>query len=281
MALDPARDWMVPASREQPAMLRHGWPLQNMLAAYMGRLEAAVIPAGVRMLPRQQSIGAQMPQAAGLAWALRIKGERGAVLAYCGDGASSEGDFHEACNLAGVMRAPLVVVLINNSYAISTPVAKQTAGALAARAPGYGFPGISVDGNDVFAVYAASKWAVERALAAEGPALIECETYRMSFHNTTDNPNEYRSAEEVEAAARFDPIDRLRRYAVRAGIASEETVKAMEADAQAQLRASYEVVSGLPRPGAPAIFEHIYDELPARVSKQRADILGGLGPDGS
>lgn len=106
LALDPTRDWMVPASREQPAMLIHGLPLESLLATYLGRSDHARIPEGVRLLPRQQSIGAQLPQAVGLAWSLSLRQEPGAVMVYCGDGASSEGDFHEALNLAGVLRAP-------------------------------------------------------------------------------------------------------------------------------------------------------------------------------
>ena len=127
MALDPHRDWMVPASREQPAMIRHGLPLINFFAGYMGRLNHAEIPHGVKLLPRQQAIGAQLPHAAGLAWAMKLRHEHAAVMVYCGDGASSEGDFHESLNLAGVMRVPLVIVVINNQYAISTPFHKQTA----------------------------------------------------------------------------------------------------------------------------------------------------------
>ena len=127
LALDPRRDWMVPASREQPAMLQHGLPLEKLFASYMGRLDAAAIPEEVKLLPRQQSIGTQLPHAAGLAWAVNLRREQAAVMVYCGDGASSEGDFHEACNLAGVMKLPLIIVLINNSYAISTPIRLQTA----------------------------------------------------------------------------------------------------------------------------------------------------------
>ena len=134
MALDPTRDWLVPASREQPAMIRHGLPLENMFASYMGRLDHAAIPPGVKLLPRQQAIGAQLPHAAGLAWALQLQRIHAVAMVYCGDGASSEGDFHEALNLAGVMGAPLVVVIINNQYAISTPFQKQTA-AVESRGP--------------------------------------------------------------------------------------------------------------------------------------------------
>lgn len=219
MALDPRRDWMVPASREQPAMLRHGLPLENFFAAYMGRFDFASIPKDVKLLPRQQAIGAQLPQAAGLAWALKLRHERAVTMVYCGDGASSEGDFHESLNLAGVMRAPLIVVAINNGYAISVPFHKQTAAAtLADRAAGYGFPGISVDGDDLFAVYTAASEAVERALSGRGPSLIECRTYRVGFHNTSDNPNDYRDTAEVRAAVARDPIGRLERYMLAQGL---------------------------------------------------------------
>ena len=191
MALDPNRDWIVPASREHPAMLRHGLPLKNMFATYMGNFDAAAVPEGVRLLPREQPIGAQLPHATGLAWALKLRRTGGVVAVYFGEGASSEGDFHEASNLAGVMRVPLVMLLINNHYAISTPLHRQTAAAnLAARADGYGFPGFVVDGNDLLAVYSTTVDAVNRALAGDGPTLIECRTYRMGFHNTSDNPKE-------------------------------------------------------------------------------------------
>lgn len=279
MALDPRRDWIVPASREQPAMLRHGWPLENMFAAYMGRLDRAVIPPGVRLLPRQQSIGAQLPHAAGLAWALKIQAVPAAVMVFCGDGASSEGDFHEACNLAGVMGAPLVVVLINNGYAISTPVARQTAGSLAARASGYGFPGIAVDGNDVFAVYAASKRAVQRAREGGGPTLIECRTYRVGFHNTTDNPKEYRADEEVAEAIAKDPIDRLRLFALRTGLITEAEVEGMGAEISELLDLTRRRVEAMPRPGAQAIFDHVYADPPARMLKQLDDALDTSAAD--
>jgi TPP-dependent pyruvate/acetoin dehydrogenase alpha subunit len=278
MALDPERDWIVPASREQPAMLRHGWPLDNLLAAYMGRLEQAVIPPGVRLLTRQQSIGAQLPHAAGLAWALKLRAQAGAVMVYCGDGASSEGDFHEACNLAGVMSVPLVIVLINNAYAISTPVSKQTAGSLAARALGYGFPGIAVDGNDLFAVHLASSQAVARALAGDGPTLIECRTYRVGFHNTTDNPNEYRDAAEVEEAVARDPLVRLRRYAVESGLTTNEELQLMADEVALLLDGSQHRVAALPRPGPGAVFDHVYEEPPARVRQQREETLARSGP---
>ncbi len=275
MALDPDRDWMVPASREQPAMLRHGLPLANLLAGYMGRSDFAGIPEAVRLLPRQQAIAAQLPHAAGLAWALKLRRERAVVLAFCGDGASSEGDFHEALNLAGVTRVPLVVVLVNNRYAISTPLRKQTAASsLAERARGYGFPGVLVDGNDVFATHAATLAAVERALEGEGPTLVECLTYRMGFHNTSDNPDEYRDRAELELARTLDPVARLRRYSERTGLARADEIARMDSEIRADLNQLYREVSARPGPDPRSIFRHAYSDPPARVREQERAIFG-------
>ena len=271
MALDTTRDWMVPASRENPAMIHHGLPLRNLLALFMGRLDFAAIPEGVKLLPRQQSIGAQLPHAAGLAWAIKLRRQSAVTLVYCGDGASSEGDFHEALNLAGVMRVPLIVVLVNNQYAISTPLHKQTAApTLAIRAAGYGFPGVVVDGNDLFAVYASTKEAVTRALDGGGPTLIECRTYRMGFHNTSDNPNDYRDPAEVEQAMMSDPIERLRNYVVTTGISSETEVAELTLRVKRELFDLQREVGGLPRPGPEFIFDHVYAQLGDRLAEQRS-----------
>jgi len=276
LAVDPAQDWMVPASREQPAMIRHGYPVENMLASYMGRLEHAGIPSDVKLLPRQQSIAAQMPQAAGLAWALKLRGDPGVVMAYCGDGGSSEGDFHEALNFAGVMGAPLVTVVINNQYAISTPYRRQTAAeSLAARGPGYGMPGIAVDGNDVFAVYAASVEAVRRARSGLGPTLIECRTYRLSFHNTSDNPNDYREDAEYQDALRDEPVGRLERHILSSGLMGRDEIDDLRRRTRAELDAAQRSVAALPRPGPAYIFDHVYATLPPRVRQQRDETLEG------
>jgi pyruvate dehydrogenase E1 component alpha subunit len=274
MALDPNRDWIVPASREHPAMLRHGLPLMNMFATYMGNFDAAAIPDGVRLLPRQQSIGAQLPHATGLAWALKLRRTVGVVAVYFGEGASSEGDFHEASNLAGVMRVPLVMLLINNHYAISTPLHRQTAAVnLAARAEGYGFPGFVVDGNDLLAVYSTTVDAVNRALAGEGPTLIECRTYRMGFHNTSDNPKEYRDSAEVDEAEQRDPIERVRRFATREGIWSPGQEAAALDEIRSEIEIAQRQVEALPKPGAAAIFEHVYETLPPRIQQQRSEAM--------
>jgi pyruvate dehydrogenase E1 component alpha subunit len=275
LALDPQRDWLVPASREQPAMIRHGLPLQNFFASYMGRLDYAGIPPGVKLLPRQQAIAAQLPHAAGLAWAQKLRHERAVTMVYCGDGASSEGDFHESLNLAGVMSVPLVVVIINNHYAISTPFDKQTAAAnLADRAVGYGMPGISVDGNDLFAVYAAAAAAVDRALQGFGPSLIECRTYRVGFHNTSDNPDSYRDRAEVDAALNLDPLVRLERYMLDQDLLSPADVLALKNQVRDEVATVQRHVATLPRPGGDFIFQHVFADQPTRLEQQRAEVLG-------
>lgn len=278
MALEPHRDWIVPASREQPAMLRHGLPLKNMFAGYMGRIDDAAIPKGVNLLPRQQAIGAQLPHAVGLAWALKLRQLQAVVAVYFGEGASSEGDFHEASNLAGVMQAPVIFLLINNRYAISTPVHKQSAArSLAARAEGYGFPGVAVDGDDLLAVYASTVEAVKRALAGGGPTLIECRTYRVGFHNTSDNPKEYREDAEVQAAIQRDPIERIRRLAVKSGWWSAQRETEVLAEIRGEIDTAQKAVEDLPRPGPAAIFDHVYDVMPPRLERQRAETLGADG----
>ncbi|MGU3498696.1 thiamine pyrophosphate-dependent enzyme [Mycobacterium sp. C31M] len=274
MTLDPAIDWIVPASREQPALLHHGLPLDNLLSSYMGRLDHAAIPPGVNLLPRQQAIGAQLPHAAGLAWALKLKNEPGVVMVYCGDGATSEGDFHEALNLAGVQHVPLVVVVINNGYAISTPVASQTAApTLAARGAGYGMPGVTVDGNDLFAVFDATRTAVDRARAGTGPTLIECRTYRLGFHNTSDNPKAYRCDREVEDALQLEPIGRVVRYCLRAGLVAEQELTELKETVRKRVVDAVHRVTALPRPGPAAIFDHVYETLSPTLEQQRLEAI--------
>ena len=272
-ALDPKRDWMVPAYREQPAWLHHGLSLDRLFAQYMGRIVEARIPEGVNLLPRNQAVAAQLPHAVGLAWGLKLRKIRAAVLVYLGDGAASEGDFHESANFAGVLRVPLVMFVQNNAYAISTPLEKQTAApSIASRARGYGFPGKLVDGNDLFAVYAATSEAVARALAGQGPTLVEAMTYRMGFHNTTDNPKAYRDDAEVAEAARRDPIVRVERYLTQAGVWSDARATEMERSIQEDLENAFAAASRFAPPDPSQIFEHVYAEVPDRVRRQKEEL---------
>ncbi len=258
------------------AVVRHGYPLERVAANGMGRIsDASRIPDDVNVLPNQVALAAQLQHATGLAWGLKLQKKDSVVMTYVGDGGSSEGDFHEALNLAGVMRAPVVFFLQNNQWAISTPSRRQTATpSFALRAAGYGFPGVSVDGNDVLAVYEVASEAVKRARAGDGPTLIESLTYRMSFHNTTDNPSLYEDPKEREEAQRRDPIERVIKHLTRRGLWSEERDRETRASVRAEIDAALERAATYPPAEPSQVFEHVYAELPERLRRQRAELLG-------
>src|SRR2546421_787929 len=211
LALDPATDWVVQAYRELPALLRQGMSLTQYWMLFIGHPDGWAFPADVNVFPLQIELGTQLPHAVGMAWGLRLQRRPGVVIGYFGDGASSEGDFYEAGNLAGVTEAPVVLFCQNNGWAISTPRQKQTrAETIAAKAAAFGIPGYVVDGNDVMAVYAVTKEAVGRARAGGGPTPVEAPTYRLGAHNTADDPPRYSEKEEREEWERLDPLTRPR-----------------------------------------------------------------------
>jgi pyruvate dehydrogenase E1 component alpha subunit len=275
-ALDPVRDWVVPQYRELPAMLHQGYTLERFLLYCMGNPEGNRMPDGANLLPIQISLATQLPHAVGLAWGLRHQGLDSAVCVYFGDGGSSEGDFHEACNLAGVRRAPVVFLLQNNRWAISTPVSKQTAGSFAARAAGYGFPGELVDGNDFFAVYEATARAVARARAGDGPTLIESRTYRMGPHNTADDPTRYVDPEELEAYRALDPVARLRGFLLDADLLSYELEQRMQSEIEEELAASLAAAEARGAARTEQIFDHVYVDPPPRLLEQRRALTGDV-----
>ena len=275
MALDPRRDWIVPQYRELPALLWQGLPLERFLAYFMGNPEGGYVPHGVNVLPVQIAIAAQLPHAVGLAWGLRLQGKDSVVLVYFGDGASSEGDFHEACNLAGVVKAPVVFFLQNNGYAISTPRSQQSSCvSLASRAIGYGFPGAVVDGNDLFAVYVATSQAVHRARSGEGPSLIESITYRMGPHNTSDDPTRYVDPAEVEYWRRLDPVERVERYLSARGLWSEERAIALRNEVAEEVERGLGLARSLRSPDPEQLFEHVYAVPLPRLVRQQDAIKG-------
>jgi pyruvate dehydrogenase E1 component alpha subunit len=257
-ALDPGRDWIVPQYRELPALVHHGYPLERLAAFSLGKVDASRVPDGVRVLPLQFSLAAQLPHAVGLAWGRRLQGRREVVLAYCGEGATSEGDFHEACNLAGVLRAPVVFLVQNNGWAISTPRRAQCAAPnLAVRALGYGFDGVLVDGNDLLAVHDVTRRAVERALDGGGPVLIEAETYRLAVHNMTDNPRCYQPAADLERAWQQDPLVRLRRHLRSLGL-DEGREADLRRQAAERVAAAIAEARALPSQTPAGLFEHVF-----------------------
>jgi len=276
MAVDPARDWMVPQYRELMATVHHGLPLEVITAQYLGKIGPARIPEGVRVLPTQVSIAAQLPQATGLAWGLRLRGQDSVVIAYIGDGGSSEGDFHEALNLAGVVKAPIVFFLQNNQWAISTSRRVQSATrSFALRAAGYGLEGVEVDGNDVMAVYDVACEAVERARGGGGPSLIEAVTYRMGFHNTTDNPSRYQDPAEYEEARTRDPIERVQKYLVTLGLWDKKREAALTEELRDENERAIQLARSAPAPRREDVFANVYESLTPRLVRQRAELLDG------
>lgn len=275
LALDPVRDWIVPQYRETPALVRHGMPLSTLLLYYIGNPVGGRVPDGVLLAPVQISLAAQLPQAVGLALGLKMQRRDGVVVTFCGDGASSEGDFHEALNLAGVVQAPVVFVVQNNGYAISTPRSKQTAArSFAVRAEGYGMPGVKVDGNDLLAVYAVAREAVERARAGGGPTLIESQTYRLFPHNTADDQSRYVPPEELEVRRREDPLPRLRGYLTGAGLLDEARDQELRASVAAEVAEAIAAAEAHPKPTASQLFDHVYARPGLRSERQRADLAG-------
>ena len=266
-------DWMVPSFRETASMLWRGWPIEKMLALFAGRLEGSQPAPEQRDLPIAIPVATQLPHAVGLAYGIQYRGEDAVVMAYFGDGATSEGDFHEACNFAGVWQVPIVFVCQNNQWAISVPLKKQTnSRTIAQKASAYGFPGIQVDGNDVLAVYAASRDAVLKARAGEGPTLIECVTYRLGVHTTADDPTKYRADEEVKAWEQKDPLTRFRAYLEKKKLLDDS----VEAQVDEEIARAVERFEAMPPADPLGMFDHAYAELPPDVAAERAELAERL-----
>jgi pyruvate dehydrogenase E1 component alpha subunit len=264
-ALRPT-DWMVPSFRETAAMLWRGWPIEKVLLTFAGYAEGGQPGPGQRDLPIAIPVGTQIPHAVGLAYAAQYRGDDSVVMVFFGDGATSEGDFHEACNFAGVWHVPVVFVCQNNQWAISVPVKKQThSRTIAQKALAYGFPGLQVDGNDVLAVHAASREAVDRARAGQGPTLIECVTYRLGVHTTADDPTKYRSQEEVAEWERRDPLTRFATYLQKKHLLED----GLEATLDAEIAEAVRRFEATPPPEPLTMFEHAYAELPPHLVAQR------------
>ena len=237
MAVDPVRDWMVPQYRELMATVHHGLPLEVITAQYLGKIGPARIPEGVKVLPT-----------------------------------------HEGLNLAGVTRAPIVFFLSNNQWAISTSRKAQTATRnFALRAAGYGFEGVEVDGNDVMAVYDVTCEAVERARSGGGPSLIAAETYRMSFHNTTDNPSRYQDQKDYDEARSRDPIERVQKYLAGLGLWDAKREAQWTEEIREENERAMKMATEAPAPRPEDVFANVYEEPPPRVIRQRADLVDGQG----
>jgi pyruvate dehydrogenase E1 component alpha subunit len=277
-ALEPS-DWFVPAFREAAAEIWRGRSLESFIMYYNGFAEGAFIPPDRNDLPVSVPVGSQILHAVGLAWAAKYRQTDRVAMAFFGDGATSQGDFHEGLNFAGVFQTPAIFVCQNNQWAISIPRTKQTRSeTIAQKALAYGIPGIQVDGNDILAAYTAAKEAVDRARSAGGPTLIECVTYRLTVHTTADDPKRYRTDEEVAQWKKRDPIPRFQKYLLDKGLLSDEKIDAIESAVVDEIQAAVDnAEKQMKTMGDPMhIFEHAYAEMPAFLKEQKEDFARGL-----
>ncbi|OYD07375.1 pyruvate dehydrogenase (acetyl-transferring) E1 component subunit alpha [Paludifilum halophilum] len=270
-------DWIFPSYREHGVAMVAGMPLDRILLYWMGRVEGNRAPEGVRVLPPYVPIATQIPQAMGAAWAAKMKREPSVAVAYFGDGATSEGDFHEACNFAGVFRLPVVFFCQNNHYAISVPFSRQSAvPTVAERASAYAIRGIQVDGNDVLAVYTAMEEAVRRGKNGEGATLIEAVTYRRGAHTTADDATRYREDSEVrEWTEEKDPIARYERLLMEEGLLTPDRARKWEQRCRETVEAAVKEAEAAPAPPPSHLFAHVYKDLPPELVRQRRQLTGG------
>jgi pyruvate dehydrogenase E1 component alpha subunit len=272
------KDWIFPSYRESAIGLLRGMPPSTVLSWWRGHPAGWWNPADYNLASICVPIATQVPHAAGLAWGKRLRGERSVAIVYFGDGATSEGAFHEGANLAAVMRVPLILFCNNNQWAISTPLHAQTrAQALADKAVGYGMPGIRVDGADVLAVYEATREAVARARDGGGPTFIEAVTYRAAPHATADDPRAYIDAERVEEERKRECVGRYEGYLRRAGILDDAFADEVKEQALELMRKGIAEAEAEPVPDAALVFEHAYADPPGSFRHDLDELRRILG----
>ena len=269
-ALAP-EDVVLPSYRESGILMLRGVSPHRVFLYWGGDERGSVFPESPRDFPFNVPIASQLPHAAGVAYAMKLRGERRAALAICGDGATSKGDFYEALNAAGVWRLPMVVLVVNNQYAISVPRRMQSAAqTLAQKAIAAGVEGEQVDGNDVIAVRDAATRALERARSGGGPTLIEALTYRLCDHTTADDATRYRSAEELAAQWKSEPVLRLRNFLASHGIWTKEKEENLHREVAERVRETVRKYLETPPPEPEQMFRHLYARLPRAYAWQLA-----------
>jgi pyruvate dehydrogenase E1 component alpha subunit/2-oxoisovalerate dehydrogenase E1 component alpha subunit len=271
-------DWVFPALRELGVSLWRGTTVGEVVCQLMGNsgdvLRGRQMPCHfsdrrVRTVAWSSVIGTQLVHAMGAAWAAKITKSGDVMMGYMGDGASSSADFHAAANFAGVLKVPVVFFCQNNQWAISVPFSQQTASdGVAVKAAAYGFPGVRVDGNDVFAVIAATREAVERARRGEGPTLVEALTFRMGGHSSSDDPTRYRDKALVETWEKRDPLHRLRVHLRARGLVGDGDEERWGEELGAEISAAVTEAESLPPPAIETMFADVYREMPPHVAEQ-------------
>lgn len=261
-------DWLVPAFRELGAWLTHGAKLKDIYLYWYGNEWGSHMP-DVKILPVSVPIASQFQHAVGLGMSINIKKENDVVVSYVGDGGTSIGDFHESLNFASVFNTPTVFIIQNNQYAISVPRKTQTkTETLAQKALAYNMPGVLVDGNDVFAMYKATKEAIDRARNGGGPTLIEAYTYRLGAHTTSDDPTKYREDSEVEEWKDKDPIDRLRKYLEKMDFIDEEWVEKIRKELDDEVKETFEEIEKSSDTEIEDIFKYHFEKMPPHLEEQ-------------
>lgn len=287
-ALEP-QDWIFPQYREPGAAFLRGFPIQRYFDQLFGNADdwtkGRQMPnhygdPSIHYVQISSPLGTQIPQAAGAAYAAKIKGDPVVALTYFGEGTTSEGDFHMGMNFAAVYKAPCIFFCRNNGYAISTPLRWQTASdGFAVKAVAYGMPGIKVDGNDILAIVVATREARERAMRGEGPTLIEAVTYRRGAHSTSDDPTGYRSREEEEMWDAKCPIRRLRLYLTAKGWWDDAREEALQNELKEQIVAAVKQAESRPMPETDTLFDDVYEALPWHLQEQREELRAFLKGD--
>src|SRR2546421_11499229 len=266
-------DWIFPSYRESAIGLLRGMPVSTVLSWWRGHPAGWWNPLDYNVASICVPIGTHVPHAAGLAWGKKLRGESACAVVFFGDGATSEGSFHEGANFAAVMRAPLVLFCNNNQWAISTPLSAQTAAeTLADKAVGYGIPGVRVDGGDVLAVFEATRDAVTRARAGDGPTFIEAVSYRAAPHATADNPRAYIDLERVEEEKQRECLGRYEGYLRRLGVLSDELAESTRAEATEALRSGIAAPDAEPQADVALVFEHAFAAPPASFAAELAEL---------
>lgn len=279
-------DWIFPALRQGGAALMRGYPLVEYISQCMGnaldstrgrQMPSHYCSRKVNFVSWGSCIATQIPHAVGAAWAMKLRGDKNIAIAYMGDGATSEGDFHVSMNFAGVFKIPVLFFCQNNQWSISVNIKQQTASeSIAEKAVAYGFDGIQVDGNDVLAVYTATRDAAQRVRAGKGPFLIEAVTYRMGAHSSSDDPRLYRDDAEVEEWKRRDPITRLLRTLQEQGAWNIGEQEALEERLNNEILDAVAQAEKAGPPPVRTLFEDVYATIPPHLQEQMKDKIEGM-----